>query len=468
MVDPSTTQRWPAVGVDQPSDTKRPCLDVIEKSGYDVFTYGGAKQALPDLAALEREGAEKNGCWPHLLSDVYSSLYKAQPREREESDAPEAHRRLVQQTMESLSYDQLRASTRLNRTGAAVATLELGEQLCRELPEGEPKQDPDDPTDRGWEYLEGCNSVGEQGRKVRSMVRQAKARASETMETLQALGYGSGQGGGGETDLREAVQLSRKLRSNDDLRRIAQLAGRMKRLALAKRRTRLRRLPDEVVGVELGRDLQRAVPSELALLSSPLRRDVLTRWAQGQLVQYRVEGTESLAQGPIVVCVDESGSMSGERNVWAKAVCVGLLAIAQREKRPFAVIRFGSDYECQVHSFGKSPKMGEVLQALGSFFGGGTSFQRPLDESMKLIEADRSEADNPLKRADTIFITDGRCRVDHSFAKAYLQRKQATSASLYTIYIATRGRSLDALSDGVAYLSDPTRDAEALELAFGI
>jgi uncharacterized protein with von Willebrand factor type A (vWA) domain len=455
--------------VDQTSAEKAPCLDVIQKNGYDVFSYGGAKQALPDLAALEREGDATNGCWPHLLSDVYSSLYKAKPTEHEGSEAPEAHKRLIKQTMESLDYDAMRATTRLNRTGAAIATLELGEDLLKQLPAGEPKRDQNDPTDKGWEYLEGCESEGDQGRAVRKMVRSAKRRAQETLDTMQALGYGADAGSGsGGADLAEVAKISRGLRQDDLVRRIALLAGRFRRLALAKAKTKVKRVPDEVVGVELGRDLQRAVPSELCKLQTALAPLVLLRYVQGQLLQYRVEGTDKLANGPIVVCLDESGSMDGDRNVWAKALSLGLLAIAARDKREFAVIRFGSSRECEVHTFGKRAKLGDVIRCMGSFFGGGTSFQRPLDEAMKLIEAERTEHDNPLKRADIVFVTDGQCQLDRTFTQAFKKRKKATNANLYTVYVATRGRSLDELSDGVAYMSTTDRDAEALELAFGI
>jgi uncharacterized protein with von Willebrand factor type A (vWA) domain len=440
-------------------------LDVIAKDGYDLFSYDGAKRSLSDLAGLESDGAKTNECWPPLLSDLYSALYKAKPERLEGSDAPEAHKRLVDQTIESLDYDAMRQTTRLNKVGAAIGTLELGEALLSQLPEGEPKRDPNDANDAGWDYLKGCSNQDDQGRAMRRMVRAAKKRTTETMETLQALGWGEGEGSGEQSDLAEAAKLSRKLRQDDSLRRIAQLAGRMRRMALAKRNTRLKRQPEEVVGVELGRDISQAIPSELALLASPLRLLVLDRWSRGQLVVYEKEGQEKLGQGPIVCVVDCSGSMRGERDVWSKAVCLGLLAIAQREKREFAIVFFNSS--TTTYTFSSKATMAQVMAAMSHGCSGGTNFERALSEGMSVVEKAET-ADDPLKRADLVCITDGDCRVSDAFAASYQKRAAATAAHLYTVYIGTHEESLNALSDGVARISDLSNDSQALELAFGI
>jgi uncharacterized protein with von Willebrand factor type A (vWA) domain len=453
--------------VDQARDTQ---LDVIGKTGYERFLYRQSKAALPDLAALEADGAEHNGCWPHLVEDLYASLYKAQPEVLEDTQAPEAHQRLIDQTMQSLSYDQLRASTRLNEVGSSIATLELAEQLRKQLPAGEPKRDPDDPSDGGWEYLQGCKGAGEQGRAIRSMVREAKARTSETMEMLQALGCGSGAGGGGLADLQKADEVRKTMhRDSEEMRKIIHVGGRLRLGAATKAKTKLDREPEEAVDVELGNDLPMVFSDELACMGmgGAMATLAYARYAQADLFQARMEASRTLVKGPLVVCVDESGSMSGDRHVWAKGLVLAMLSVAKREKRAFAVVRFGSSHECEVHRFDNSsePDTADLLAALASFFGGGTSFARPLDEAMRLIEAAREgEAFN---RADVLFVTDGACSLDDGFRREYRERKKATSASLYTIYIGTRSRSLDDLSDGVAYMTDPDNDGDALELAFG-
>lgn len=435
---------------------------VIEKDGYDRFSYRGALDSLPDLKHLWGEFSKKDLSSTSLLEDLYASLYKSKPKILENSK-PEAHRNLIQQVMDSLDYDRMRATTRLSRAGSAIGTLELGESLLSQIPEGQPKQDAED--GRGWQHLNGCGSPDEQGRKLRSMVRQARRRTEETLETMRALGWSDEAGVHSASDIRSAAELSRKLRANDRLRRIAELAGRMRRLALAKHSTRARRQPDEVVGIEVGRDLQRAVPSELALLCTPMRETVLLRWAQGQLLQFQMEGREKLGKGPIVVCVDTSSSMSGAREVWSKAVALGLMAIAHREKRAFSVVLFSSTHQCGAWKFNVGAPMTEAMECLGTFYAGGTDFASPLNRALALINTS-----DPFEKADIVFITDGEFTFPRDYPDKFLAAKREVGASLYSIYIGTRGRSLDPISDGVAYVPHlgDGGDAEALELAFGI
>ena len=58
-------------------------------------------------------------------------------------------------------------------------------------------------------------------------------------------------------------------------------------------------------------------------------------------MQYELKGTEKQGKGPIVVCVDNSGSMSGDRETWSIVVALALLEIATMPKREFACIHIG-------------------------------------------------------------------------------------------------------------------------------
>jgi uncharacterized protein with von Willebrand factor type A (vWA) domain len=58
-------------------------------------------------------------------------------------------------------------------------------------------------------------------------------------------------------------------------------------------------------------------------------------------MKYELKGTEKQAKCPVVVCVDNSGSMSGDRETWSKAVALALLEIATMQKRGFVCIHFG-------------------------------------------------------------------------------------------------------------------------------
>jgi uncharacterized protein with von Willebrand factor type A (vWA) domain len=107
----------------------------------------------------------------------------------------------------------------------------------------------------------------------------------------------------------------------------------------------------------------------------------------------------------VCLVVDESGSMSGERNVWAKALSMCLLNICRREKRDFAYIGFSGGSEVIVFLFRGKDEMNaqEIVDMIAHFYGGGTT---PV---VGLAAADKIMMDNErdFRKADIVMVTDG-------------------------------------------------------------
>src|SRR5919197_4249907 len=103
----------------------------------------------------------------------------------------------------------------------------------------------------------------------------AASRAVEELrdatEGIAGVGFAPGTSTehGSAGDGSRALPLAARLRADARLRRIALLAGRMKRIAASKRRARLRHGADEVTDIPQGADLARALPVELARLTDP-------------------------------------------------------------------------------------------------------------------------------------------------------------------------------------------------------
>jgi hypothetical protein len=97
--------------------------------------------------------------------------------------------------------------------------------------------------------------------------------------------------------------------------------------------------PDEVADIKYGSDIGHVLPSELALLADPaLEALFFHRYAEGQQIQYELLGNEKQGQGPIILAVDTSVSMTEalggiSKDVWAKAVMLALMAIARLQER---------------------------------------------------------------------------------------------------------------------------------------
>src|SRR5438874_7781455 len=140
---------------------------------------------------------------------------------------------------------------------------------------------------------------------------------------------GMGPGLPGSNDPRVIAALYRRVRNNPTLRRICELAGRYRRVAQSKQWRKATHGLDDVVGVVLDGDLGRVLPHELAKLAIPeFEDDTLRRLVERQLQCREYHSTEPVAKGPIIVSVDESGSMQGDKAHTAKALALAMAWIA--------------------------------------------------------------------------------------------------------------------------------------------
>jgi uncharacterized protein with von Willebrand factor type A (vWA) domain len=229
---------------------------------------------------------------------------------------------------------------------------------------------------------------------VRSGVRAAATAASAAVEELREAIAGL------EHVATGAAPLGRRLRDDARLRRIAVLAGRFKRIAATKRRHRARHGADEISDLELGADLGRVLPSELARLRVPrLRLALLRDLAERRCLQYQLTATESLGRGPLAVALDKSSSMDGAPDEWATAVALALLGIAQAESRTFGLVTFNGDV-----TFSAVVRPGEALPetALAVSCSGGTDISKAITAALDIIKGG-----DVIRDADVILITDG-------------------------------------------------------------
>jgi uncharacterized protein with von Willebrand factor type A (vWA) domain len=117
-------------------------------------------------------------------------------------------------------------------------------------------------------------------------------------------------------------------------------------------------------------------------------------------LQYRLEGTETLGKGPLVVAIDKSGSMEGEKDVWATAVALALLDVAQHEKRPFALLCFDGAVK---HESIVVPGAALPEAALFIAADGGTNIDNVVRRGLEII----GQRPGALREADIVLITDG-------------------------------------------------------------
>jgi uncharacterized protein with von Willebrand factor type A (vWA) domain len=183
-------------------------------------------------------------------------------------------------------------------------------------------------------------------------------------------------------------------------------------------------MPGETRGIQRSDRIARMLPSEAVLLGHPRLRllwharraersllcyeddDHLSQLRQQQqLVQQPRPGVQPALRaiaGPLLVCVDTSGSMQGGAEAVAKAVVLEAMRAAHASQRSCLVFAFGGDgeileFELDLHSGG----IAQLSRFLGQTFRGGTDICGPLERVIAKMEQTR------WQRADLLLASDG-------------------------------------------------------------
>jgi uncharacterized protein with von Willebrand factor type A (vWA) domain len=257
------------------------------------------------------------------------------------------------------------------------------------------------------------------------------------------------------------LELGRRLAKNCKIAELARLVGRFKRDALALRRKVVERGSSEVFDIERGNELGRLIPAELIALHQPqLYRDFKRRLLEGAILQYQLRQDEEKGRGPMVVCLDLSSSMQGDKELWGKAVTLTLMDIARRQRRLFRAVLFSSGADTlRVIDVNRErryePELGKVMELAEYFPGGGTEFERPLDAAMELV------AQKKLRRADIVIITDGECQVSPQWLAALNARKEELQFKIFGVVVDVGSNELGTLrqfSDRIASIKQLTAE----------
>jgi uncharacterized protein with von Willebrand factor type A (vWA) domain len=220
------------------------------------------------------------------------------------------------------------------------------------------------------------------------------------------------------------------------------------------RRNKVPRKALEMDGIEHGDDINRMLPSELALLCHPILK---TLWhakrAERLLLLYRHQGKRGqgqndegalerkgslneqgrkdksgLGRGPIIICLDTSGSMHGEPEYIAKATVLEALKIAHREQRPCHLFAFSGPQQSTCHQLDlRRGGLIELLKFLQFSFHGGTD----LPQALKL--ALEKQTEQGWEKADILLVTDGRFPLEQGTLKEIERYKKSRKLRVFGI-----------------------------------
>jgi uncharacterized protein with von Willebrand factor type A (vWA) domain len=242
-------------------------------------------------------------------------------------------------------------------------------------------------------------------------------------------------GQGGRVAAGARLELGRRLARNKKLGELARMVGRFKQDARALKRKTLERGVAEAYDIELGSELGRLIPAELLAMHHPvLKRDFHRRVLEGTVLQYRLRDDEQKGKGPMVVCIDVSSSMQGDKEMWSKAVALTLMDIARRQRRLFRAVMFSSgDVSLKVLDLNRErryqPDLNKVVEMAEYFPGGGTDFETPIDAAVELL------GEKKLKRGDIVIITDGESQVSPEWLARLRERKDDLDFSIFAVLV---------------------------------
>jgi uncharacterized protein with von Willebrand factor type A (vWA) domain len=398
-----------------------------------------------------------------IFADCFAAAFRQYPEiECLCTDARFAE--FMQTLLESTGFNVLHESTRSNVMASDMAAVSFAEQYAKLVQEDEKKE-----TEKKAKQFPNTSTKEEPKDHISCIAAAGRAlqKAQEEVEEFESMckAFGSEPSTGGQTNVNQIKEMFHKVKNNQQLRRIIELAGRYRMSAQSKQRQKVKHGYDDMIGIELAGDIGRLLPVELALLADEdLELDALRRLVEKQSMCRLYEGREPQAKGPVVICVDESGSMNGEPIAQAKAFCLAMYWIARHQKRQCILVSF----HCGRDSYCFAPHSpATLIDWLEHFYGGGTDLHVPLVEVPKMWDDPYCKIEKG--KTDLIVVTDACLSVDPVMKEFFLKWKEKEKVKVQTIVIGANGDSVKEISDQVHCVQQMvTVDSEAVQSAFSI
>lgn len=171
----------------------------------------------------------------------------------------------------------------------------------------------------------------------------------------------------------------------------------------------------DILGISTGNDLNALLPIELAHSADSELEDLfvykyLTRKLQtfrykSEIMQpaRRIETKPARPKGPMIVCLDTSGSMAGKPEKIAHSLLIKLLEIADRQRRNCFLIAFS----VSIHPIDIRKERARLLEFFSKTACGDTDATRMLEATFRLLKEGKE-----YMNADVLWVSD--FKIPHS------------------------------------------------------
>jgi len=215
-------------------------------------------------------------------------------------------------------------------------------------------------------------------------------------------------------------------------------------------------------GLKYSNDIASVLPTELAMLKNPATKKLFQlKFAQKQLLSFEfqtniekpkeeIESEEISVEkkepkGPIIICVDTSGSMQGSPENIAKTVTFALSKIAVEEMRQCFVISFSTDIETlevkpnedmEMTSANDEHYLQKLVKFLRMSFNGGTDAEPALRKAIKMLNGEEGEG---YKNADVLMISDFVMQELSEDLVSSIKKEKEKDTAFYSLVIGRSG-----------------------------
>ena len=191
----------------------------------------------------------------------------------------------------------------------------------------------------------------------------------------------------------------------------------------------------DIEGITVGNNLSALLPSEVAMLSDKSTQDIFYRNYAEKRLQVFASASQSTRpddhkDGPVIICVDESSSMSGEPVKTAITLAYAVTIIAKRRHRQVLIVAYSDSHKLmRVESLGRQRK--QLLDFLSNVSMGGNN-----ENSMfQWLFREILPREEKFKTADILCISDFGWVLIEEYVKKLIDAQKASGMKFYGLNI---------------------------------
>lgn len=306
------------------------------------------------------------------------------------------------------------------------------------------------------QYIDSLDKIFSQLKKM-GQIGKLFQQSFESM--AEQLWYDNSSGSIDISQLELIEEYANLIENNKEIQNICDIIGRLEQELLNISREKIQNVEyyintipvkhfkEEVSGITLGRDISSLVPSEYSIMFDEdmeilfnlkyVENRLMMFESQSYLSQMNSKDTEEEIEknenkedekGPVILCIDTSGSMSGMPEYLAKAMSLYIVTRASKENRDCFLINFSTNI--QTLDFKKGKNFSALMNFLQMSFYGGTDAMPAFAKAIEMLQAEE------YKKADVLMISDFIYPYINANLSSKMEQEKKNGTKFYALSIA--------------------------------